>query len=202
MTRGVRVGLTGGIGSGKSTVAGVLAQRGAWVIDADALSRTVTAAGGVAIPAIAKAFGNEIITADGALDRARMRSMVFTDPAARKQLETIVHPLVNQAIARSAECADAQGASCLVYDIPLLVESAHWRASLDSVVVIDCEESSQIRRVCQRNGLQESDVIAILAAQSSRVKRLQGADHVICNEAISLQQLERLVKQFGAQFGL
>lgn len=202
MTRGTRVGLTGGIGSGKSTVAGFLAQRGAWVIDADALSRAVTAAGGDAIPAIAKAFGKEVITADGALDRARMRSIAFADPAARKQLETIVHPLVAQAIEHSAANADTHGAACIVYDIPLLIESTRWRASLDTVLVIDCEESSQIHRVCLRNGLGESEVVAILAAQSPRVKRLQGADHVICNEAISLQQLERLAEQFGAQFGL
>src|SRR3990167_6059018 len=124
----MRVGLTGGIGSGKSTVLQMLAQLGAAVIDADAISRATTAAGGAAIPAIAQRFGREFITPQGALDRDRMRERAYADPAARKQLEEIIHPLVGQESERQVQAALAAGVKCIVFDIPLLVESGRWRA--------------------------------------------------------------------------
>jgi dephospho-CoA kinase len=202
MVKGIRVGLTGGIGSGKSTVAGFFAQRGACVIDADALSRASTAAGGAAIPAIARAFGPEVIGPDGALNRTRMRDIAFQDAAARQQLQSIIHPLVGLAIAQAAAEADSRHIPCVVYDIPLLVESGHWRRTLDTVLVIDCQEATQIHRVGERSGLSETEVLAVLSAQASRQQRLYAADHVIFNDGISLPQLERLAGQFATEFGL
>lgn len=202
MGKGIRVGLTGGIGSGKSTVAGFFAQRGACVIDADALSRASTAAGGAAIPAIARAFGPHVIGPDGALDRTRMRDIAFHDAAARQLLQSIIHPLVGLAIAQAAAEADSRHAPCVVYDIPLLVESGHWRRTLNTVLVIDCQEETQIHRVVERSGLCETEVLAVLSAQASRQQRLCAADHVIFNDGISLLQLERLAGQFATEFGL
>lgn len=194
----LRLGLTGGIGSGKSTVASMLAARGAVVIDADAISRASTAPGGAAIDALRAAFGSEMIAADGALDRVRMRQRVFADPSARLQLESIVHPLVHaQTEARTAE-ALAAGALCIVYDVPLLVESSGakrlgrrtWREQLDRILVVDCSPATQIARVEARSGLARSEVEAIMAQQAGRDQRLEAADHVICNEGFSLAELE------------
>jgi dephospho-CoA kinase len=202
MGRAKHIGLTGGIGSGKSTVATFLEKCGAHLIDADALSKATTSPGGGAMPAIAQAFGRAVIAADGGLDRAAMRERIFTDHAARRQLEAIIHPLVGAAIRSAAEAAQSAGVACLVYDIPLLVESHHWRQRLDSILVVDCSESTQIRRVRQRNGLSDDEVRAIIAAQASRRKRLSAADHVLCNDAITLPELEALVQQISRQFGL
>ena len=202
MARGIRVGLTGGIGSGKSTVAAFLGKLGAFVIDADAISRSTTATGGAAVASIAEAFGQSVIGRDGALDRARMRDIAFKDPGARKRLEAIIHPLVGDAITEATKRADELSAPCVVYDIPLLIESAHWRQSLETVLVVDCAESTQITRVCARNGLSGEEVRAVIAAQANRIKRLRGADHVICNDGLTLLQLEGLVYQMRGQFGL
>ncbi|WP_293660684.1 dephospho-CoA kinase [Rhodoferax sp. OV413] len=202
MGRAKHIGLTGGIGSGKSTVAALLEKSGARRIDADALSRATTAPGGAAMPAITQAFGAEVVAADGGLHRAAMRDRIFADPDARRQLEAIIHPLVGAAIRSAAEAAPAAGVVCLVYDIPLLVESHHWRQRLDSILVIDCSESTQIRRVQQRNGLSEGEVRAIITAQAARSTRLSAADHVLCNDAITLPELEALVQQIARQFGL
>ncbi len=197
-----RLGLTGGIGSGKSTVAGMLAERGAVIIDADAISRQATASGGRAIEAIRQSFGAEFITSDGALDRVRMRGLVFSTPAARLQLEQIVHPLVGEETARQARQAADAGSPCVVFDVPLLVESAHWRARLDEVLVLDCRPETQIERVMQRNGLGRSEVEAILSQQATRSQRLHAADHVICNDSLSLAELQGLVERLAARFGL
>jgi dephospho-CoA kinase len=202
MGRAKHIGLTGGIGSGKSTVAALLKKHGAHLIDADALSRATTAQGGAAMPAILQAFGAAVIAADGGLNRAAMRDRIFTDHDARRQLEAIIHPLVGAAIRNAAEAAQSAGVACLVYDIPLLVESHHWRQRLDSILVVDCSESTQIRRVRQRNGLSDDEVRAIIAAQATRRKRLSAADHVLCNDAITLPELEALVQQISRQFGL
>ena len=198
----MRVGLTGGIGSGKSTVAAMLARLGAHCIDADAISRAVTASGGAAIPQIEDAFGSSVITPQGALDRQAMRALIFKDPEARSQLEGIIHPLVGAAIDAAGLEAEAQHARCLMYDIPLLVESAHWRRSLDTVLVVDCAEHTQIARVMHRNQLTEHEVRAIMAAQASRSTRLAAADSVIFNDGVTLLELERLVQQISTQFGL
>lgn len=198
----LRIGLTGGIGSGKSTVLQMLAQRGAHVIDADAISRATTAAGGSAIPAIAQRFGPDFVTADGALDRERMRAAAYADPQARRDLEAIVHPLVGAESARQVQAALLAGARCIVFDIPLLVESGRWRQQVDRVLVVDCPAATQVERVVARSALQPAQVEAIIAAQAPRALRLAAADIVIYNEGISLEQLRAQVEQVARGFGL
>ncbi len=196
------VGLTGGIGSGKSTVLRVLASLGAATVDADAVSRATTAPGGSAMPAVARVFGPGFVAADGGLDRDRMRAHVFAHPDARRQLEAIVHPLVSQAIQAEGERAQAAGSRCLVLDIPLLVEGGRWRSRLDHVLVVDCLPDTQVRRVMARSGLDEAQVRAIIAAQAPRAARLAAADSVIFNEDLPLPSLEVQVREWAAGFGL
>lgn len=198
----MRLGLTGGIGSGKSTVAALLASQGASVIDADALARGTTAPGGAAIPQIEMAFGTEMLTKEGALDRDKMRQLAFATPSARQQLEAIVHPLVGQAISQATVAAQAAQAACIVYDIPLLVESAHWRRNLPRILVVDCSPETQIQRVVTRSGLTEAEVAGIIAAQAPRLQRLRAADLVLFNDEISMEELAQQVQQIGQQFGL
>jgi dephospho-CoA kinase len=198
----MRVGLTGGIGSGKSTVLGMLADLGAAAIDADAISRSTTAAGGAAIAAIAARFGPGFITAQGALDRDRMREQAYADPQARKQLEDIIHPLVGDESARQVQAALAAGVACIVFDIPLLVETGRWRAQVDRVLVVDCSPQTQIDRVVARSGHTPEEVRAIMAVQASRGERLAAADIVICNEGLTLQQLRDNVLQAARRLGL
>lgn len=198
----LRIGLTGGIGSGKSTVLQMLAQHGAAPIDADAIARSVTAPGGAAIPAIAQKFGTAFVTADGALDRDRMREHAYADPGARQQLEQIVHPLVGLEIERQVQAAIASGHQCIVFDIPLLVESGRWRSQLDRVLVVDCTPDTQVSRVATRSGLKPEAVRAIIAAQAPRALRLAAADLVICNEALTLEALADEVMQVARGFGL
>jgi len=198
----VRLGLTGGIGSGKSTVAQVLVQAGAAHMDADAIARSVTAAGGAAINAIREAFGDSLIGSDGALDRDRMRALAFTDSTAKKRLEAIVHPLVGLETARQAQLAVGAGYCLLVFDIPLLVESGRWRQQLDRILVIDCEPPTQVARVAARSGLTHEAIEAIIAAQAPRAQRLAAADCVIYNDAITLDELGRQTRQLAQRFGL
>ena len=198
----MRVGLTGGIGSGKSTVLQMLAELGAAVIDADAISRKTTAPGGAAIAAIAQHFGSNFITAEGALDRNRMRELAYADPRARKRLEDIIHPLVSLECARQVQAALANGVPCIVFDIPLLVESGRWRAQVDRVLVVDCSPETQVQRVITRSGLDAQAIHAIMAAQAPRATRLAAADVVICNDGISLDQLRDKVVQAASGFGL
>lgn len=198
----LRLGLTGGIGSGKSTVAHLLVGYGATLIDADAISRATTAPGGAAIAAIKEAFGPPAITHDGALNRDAMRTLVFADPAAKARLESIIHPLVSQEIARRAEQAEAASQKCIVFDIPLLVESGHWRRSLHRVLVVDCLETTQIARVVERNGLAVQDVEKIVFAQASRTLRLAAADVVLFNDGIGLEDLALRAREIATQFGL
>ena len=198
----VRVGLTGGIGSGKSTAADLLTQRGATVIDADAISRSVTAAGGSAIGPLRDAFGTDFITADGALDRDRMRQATYADTQIRKRLEAIVHPLVGAESARQEAAAVAQGAVCIVFDVPLLVESRRWRQRVDLVLVIDCQPDVQIARVVRRSGLDAATVERIIATQSSRVERLRAADIVVSNSGDSHAQFADELHQAAKRFGL
>jgi len=196
------LGLTGGIGSGKSTVAGMLAARGAVVIDADALSRATTASGGSAIAAIAARFGAGFVTADGALDRDRMRSLVFEQPAARLALEAIVHPLVQRATADAAVHARASGARLVVFDIPLLVESGRWASRVDRVLVVDCGIDTQVARVMARNGLDEASVRRIVASQATRAARRAAADFVLFNEMSTIAQLDVAVGSIAHLMGL
>lgn len=199
-----RLGLTGGIGSGKSTVAALLAERGATVIDTDALSRATTAPGGAALAPIAAAFGDHFINAQGALDRAAMRALVYEDPAMRQRLEAIIHPLVTQAADQQAQAATARGARCIVFDVPLLVEAGRrWRDRVTQVLVVDCPVATQIARVMARSGLSRAEVERIIAAQASRAQRLAAADVVIDNgEDVSLDALRQAVAALAPRFGL
>lgn len=172
------VGLTGGIGSGKSTVADLFAARGTAVVDTDVIAHQLTSAAGRAMAPIRAAFGDHVLTADGALDRAAMRAWVFSNPDARHILESILHPMIRK------ECEQAIRQATGPYHIvvvPLLVETGEWRARVQRVLVVDCEEEEQIRRVMQRNRLSRDQVLAIMAAQASRAQRLAAADDVILN---------------------
>jgi len=202
MPAALRLGLTGGIGSGKSTVATHWQALGATLVDADALARATTATGGAAMPRILETFGPDLLTAAGALDREKMRQLAFTDASVRARLESIVHPLVGLAIERAAVQAEIAGARCVVFDIPLLVESGQWRARLHRVLVVDCSSETQIQRVMQRNGLPRADVQAVIAAQASRARRLRAADAVLFNDGIGLDELALHVQQIATKFGL
>jgi dephospho-CoA kinase len=193
----LRLGLTGGIGSGKSTVAHMLVELGAALVDADAVARSVTAPGGAAIEAIRAAFGDDFIGADGAMDRARMRAHVFSAPQAKQQLEAIVHPLVGLATEAQASAALARGSRCVVFDIPLLVESGRWPARLDRVLVVDCSTETQIAR-----GLTPEAVQQIIATQATRARRLAAADAVLYNDGMDLHQLGGCVEALARHFGL
>jgi dephospho-CoA kinase len=198
----LKLGLTGGIGSGKSTVAAILSRLGATVLDADAVSRQASAAGGAAIPAIAQTFGTGFIAKDGSLDRDAMRSLVFADPNAKARLEAIIHPIVGQEMSRLEQQALATTCPVLVFDIPLLVESPSWRSRLDLVMVVDCETQTQILRVMQRSAWSREQVQQAVTAQASRALRLSAADVVIYNEGIDIHALERQVRQWAHRFGL
>lgn len=193
-TSPLRLGLTGGIGSGKSTVAQMLAGRGGAVIDSDAIARGVTAANGSAMPAIAEAFGKEFVTPEGALDRDRMRALVFSDPSAKLRLEAIVHPLVGLATQAQAQSAIQTGHTLLVFDVPLLVESPRWRQLVDKVLVIDCLESTQVARVMARSAMTSDAVQSIIRAQATRAQRLAAADITLFNEGLDLEQLRLAVE--------
>jgi dephospho-CoA kinase len=185
------VGLTGGIGSGKSTVADGFASLGVPVIDTDVIARELTAPGGAALAQIRAAFGDTVMQADGTLDRAALRRRVFADSAARRQLEAILHPRIRQAV--EAALATLTAPYVLIV-IPLLVETGGYRDVLDRVLVVDCPEDVQIERVMARNGLTRDEVAAILAAQAGRAERLAAADDVIVNTASS----EALRAEVGA----
>lgn len=198
----LRLGLTGGIGSGKSTVAQMLVGLGAALVDADAVARSVTAPGGSAIDGIRAAFGNDFIGPDGAMDRARMREHIFSASGAKQQLEAIVHPLVGMATEAQACAALQSGSRCVVFDIPLLVETGHWRSKLDRILVVDCSAQTQIARVVQRSGLTAQAVEQIMAAQATRARRLAAADAVVYNDGMELGQLQASVEAFARHFGL
>jgi dephospho-CoA kinase len=199
----LRVGLTGGIGSGKSTVAGLLADCGAAIVDADAISRQTTAVGGAAISLIARHFGADMVTDQGAMDRDRMRALVFSDPEAKRRLEAIIHPLVGAETARQAAQADQAGCRCIVFDVPLLVESGRWRQQVDRVLVVDCGEETQVSRVMARNGWTRAQVVKVMDGQAGRRQRLAAADVCIANDgAVTLAALGVLVRQAAKRFGL
>lgn len=196
---GIRLGLTGGIGSGKSTVAGQLQARGACVVDADAISRAATASHGAAIPFIAKAFGPEYVAADGGMDRQRMRERVFQDPSAKRTLEGIIHPIVSeQTMAMAAQA----GRRPVVFDVPLLVESGHWLRKVDRVWVVDCTVETQLHRVQARSGWSTETTAAVIRQQASREQRLAAADAVLFNDGIDLTDLASLIDDLARRFGL
>jgi dephospho-CoA kinase len=186
------VGLTGGIGSGKSAVARLFAERGVDVVDTDRIARSLTAAHGAAMPALLAAFGAHFADADGALDRTKMRALVFSDPEAKGRLEGILHPMIRAAVLAESRLGSGP---YVIFDIPLLVESGTWRDRVDRVLVVDCPEALQLQRVMARNGLPEQQVRAIMAAQAPRQVRLAAADDVIDNAgplAALPAQVERL----------
>ena len=187
---GLRLGLTGGIGSGKSTVAQVLVTCGAVLVDTDAIARAMTLPGGAALPALAAHFGQQAIGADGALDRARMRALVFAEPAAKQRLEAILHPLIGQEAQRQAHEA---GQRTVVFDVPLLAESSHWRSRVQRVLVIDCSEATQLARVSQRPGWTAELVRQVVQQQATRQARRAVADAVIHNDGVSMPELHSQV---------
>ena len=185
-----RIGLTGGIGSGKSTVARLLVAHGVTLVDTDAIARDLTATGGQALPALSTLFGPHILDNTGALDRAAMRGLVYANPGAKQQLEALLHPLIREQV-------ELQTLACttpvLVLDVPLLVESGRWRDRVDQVWVVDCEEETQVARVLQRSGWTEAAARAVIQQQASRVNRRLAADVVIYNDGINLTQLAQQV---------
>ena len=182
----LRIGLTGGIGSGKSTVARELVKLGAALVDTDAIARSLVLPSGAAIDAIRTLFGAAVIDPDGGLDRVRMRELVFADAAAKGRLESILHPMIGIECDRQAQTAAGRS---VVFDVPLLVESTRWRSRVDRVLVVDCSEGTQIERVMQRSGWSREAVQAVIAQQASREARRAAADAVIRNENLSLSQL-------------
>ena len=197
-----RLGLTGGIGSGKSTVGAFLAAGGGVLINADALSRASTASHGEATSAIANIFGPEFLDAQGALDRIRMRNLVFSDLTARARLEAIVHPIVLRGIAERAAAAELAGAQLVVLDIPLLVESGRWAREVDAIIVVDCLEETQIERVMQRSAMTREQVQSVINAQASRPQRRAVADAVIFNDGLSLSELAAKTRTLAQGFAL
>lgn len=191
-----RIGLTGGIGSGKTTVGQLLVAHGAGLLDADAFSRDSTAAGGSAIAAIRDNFGDAAIASSGALDRRWMRDLVFRDASARERLQAIIHPIVGQDMAERADGLIAEGKRWLAYDIPLLVESQRWLSVLDLVLVVDCSVPTQVARVQARDQLDRDTVERIIASQASRERRLACADAIICNDSLDRAQLDVDVADF------
>ena len=183
-----RIGLTGGIGSGKSTVAGYWAALGAHLIDTDALARALTLPGGAAIARLREEFGPEAIDAGGALDRERMRALAFADTTAKQRLESILHPLIGaEALRLAAESSSA----AIVFDVPLLSETSVWRARCDRIAVVDCSETTQIERVVQRSGWDADQVHRVIAQQTPRAVRRTIADAVIDNDSPrTLHQLQ------------
>ncbi len=183
------VGLTGGIGSGKTAVSDRLSQFGAGIVDTDLIAHQITASHGIAIPFIQKQFGAEFIDSSGALDRAKMRKLVFADPDARKALEAITHPLIREETIRQAKQLMEEKAPYLVFVVPLLIESGNWLSLLDYLVVVDCPKEVQIDRVMHRSKLSRNEVEKILGAQASRQERISHADMVIENQG-SLDSLQ------------
>ncbi len=185
-----RLGLTGGIGSGKSTVAALLVRHGALLVDTDAIARALTAPGGAAMPALQQAFGPACVGADGALDRAHMRQLAFGDATAKARLEGILHPLIGEQAQR--EAAQAAG-RVVVFDVPLLAESRHWRERVQRVLVVDCSEATQIERVARRPGWTAEAAARVVAQQAPRERRRAIADAVLHNDGVSLAALEAAV---------
>ncbi len=197
------IGLTGGIGSGKSTVAASLVELGAHLVDTDAIARSLTAPGGGAMPAVRQAFGPEFVAADGALDRARMRERAFGDASAKAQLEALLHPLIGAEALRQAALADGRP---VVFDVPLLTPTSAWRARVARILVVDCSEATQAHRVAQRPGWNAALARSVIAQQLPRAQRCALADAVIHNDGIGLDALHAEVQAlwclwFGAKPG-
>lgn len=193
------IGLTGGIGCGKTAATDIFAELGAGIVDTDVISRELTAAGGAAMPKIAEAFGSEFVQPDGSLDRARMRRLVFADPAAKAKLEAILHPLIRD---ESRRRIGESAAPYVLLVVPLLLETGSYRDLLDRVLVIDCDEALQVERVIARSGLTRGEVRSIMQAQIGRAERLARADDVLTNDADINQlrhEVTRLHQKYAAE---
>ncbi|MEQ1666929.1 MAG: dephospho-CoA kinase [Sulfuriferula sp.] len=191
------IGLTGGIGCGKSTVASLFAELGVSIIDADEISRAITATQGIAMRAIAQTFGADYISHDGAMNRERMRELIFSNPAAKRQLESILHPLIYQQVL--AKINQHSHAPYLLLVVPLLIESPQYLALVQRVIVVDCDEGQQISRTMARSQLNAAEVGNIMAHQMTRSERLQHADDIISNQnelALTRQQVFNLHQQY------
>jgi len=188
----LRIGLTGGIGSGKSTVASLLVAQGAVLVDTDLIARQITQPGGAAIAPIETAFGATVITPEGALDRARMRELAFGDADVKRRLEAILHPLIGAECDRQAQTVGP--ASVIVFDVPLLVESRRWRERVDRVLVVDANESTQIQRVIDRSGWTPEAVSLVISQQAQRHARRGAADAVLFNDRLTLGELAEAVR--------
>jgi dephospho-CoA kinase len=184
------IGLTGGIGSGKSTVAASWVDRGARLVDTDAIAHGLTAAGGAALPALRAEFGNDIVGADGALDRARMRQLAFADSQVRRRLEGLLHPMIGELAQQQAQQATER---FVIFDVPLLGEASVWRRRCERILVVDCSEATQIERVMRRSQWTELQVRAVMAQQAPRERRRAIADAVIHNDGCSLDDLRAAV---------
>ncbi|SCX54284.1 dephospho-CoA kinase [Variovorax sp. EL159] len=195
-----RIGLTGGIGSGKSTVAALLVAQGAVLVDTDAIARAIAQPGGAAMPAIEAAFGRSVIAPDGGLDRAGMRQIVFTDASAKARLESILHPLIGAETQRQAAAAGED--AIVVFDVPLLVESGRWRAIVERVLVVDATEETQLKRVVARSAWTPEAVRAVIAQQAPRKARRAAADAIIFNESLTLAELEIEVQGLWKQWSV
>ncbi len=200
MLHGIRaIGLTGGIGSGKSTVAARLVALGATLVDTDAIAHSLTVPNGPAMPALRQRFGDDVATPEGALDRARMRGLVFADPQAKRALEGILHPMIGAEAQRQAAAA---GDGVVVFDVPLLTESSHWRTRCQRILVVDCSAETQVQRVMARSGWPEAQVRSVIAAQSTRERRRAIADAVIFNDGLTPEGLADEVSQLWTLWGL
>ena len=196
MSSGIHtIGLTGGIGSGKSTVAALLVAQGATLVDTDAIAHGLTTPGGAAMPALRQRFGVGVADASGALDRARMRSLVFSDPDAKRALEAILHPMIG---AEAQRQADAAAGGVVVFDVPLMHASSHWRASCQRILVVDCSAETQVQRVMARSGWADEQVRRVIALQASRPQRRALADAVIFNDGLTPAALADEVTQLWA----
>jgi dephospho-CoA kinase len=185
------IGLTGGIGSGKSTVAGMLVACGAVLVDTDAIAHSLTAPGGAALPALLREFGPDIVGADGAMDRARMRALAFGDASARRRLESILHPMIASEAQRQAALA---GSRPVLFDVPLLSAASPWRQRVQRLLVVDCREETQVQRVMQRSGWSADQVQRVMAQQAARAARRAIADAVIFNDSLGLDALQAQVQ--------
>ena len=184
------VGLTGGIGSGKSTVAHLFAELGVVVVDTDEIAHELTGPGGAAMPDITAAFGQSIVLVNGALDRGAMRRQIFSDPSAKSRLEAILHPMIRQT--SMLRCQSAKNTPYVILVVPLLIESGAYGQQVNRILVVDCEVETQIARVMARNGFSRSEIAAILATQASREQRLLAADDTLSNEEFHGENQENL----------
>jgi dephospho-CoA kinase len=194
----MKVGLTGGIGSGKSTVARMLVELGAWLVDTDAIARALTGPEGAAMAALVDAFGSGIKDSQGGLDRAALRQKAFSQESVRQRLEAVLHPMIGAAsLAQADQAAPGQA---IVFDVPLLTETRWWRARVDRVLVVDCLPSTQIERVVRRSGWAEAEVQRVVGLQATRVARCAIGDAVIFNESLVLPALRREIEALWVEW--